>query len=157
MRLLRRFFSVSRTIESRTDEGGYRLSMIYHRKVNPLSFRVTNAPKRIFWSVDHQTDADIIERAYPTLRAAGISLNNPADRKKFVADYRKAKLQLIVEQSNLEGYELLQDDQLPDTEVNLSTWLIKNQTKALASEDMVFMDFRAPIEIEAFLVPDSVM
>ena len=91
------------------------------------------------------------------MRAAGITLNNQLDRNKFVADYRKAKLQLIAEQSNLEGYELLQDDQLPDREVNMATWLIKNQTKALASEEMVFMDFRAPIEIEAFLVPDSIM
>ena len=78
-------------------------------------------------------------------------------RNKFVQDYRMAKLQLMVEQAKLDGYELLPADQMPAKDENVATWLIKNQTKALASEKMTFLDFRAPIEIEAFIISDSMM
>ena len=63
----------------------------------------------------------------------------------------------MVEHAKFEGYELLPADQMPNTDENVATWLIKNQTKALATEKMTFMDFRAPIEIEAFIVSESVM
>ena len=120
-------------------------------------FRNTDAPKRIFWSKDHQTDEEIIEEVYPAIRNANTSLNTVANRNKLIQDYRKAKLELIAECPNFQGYELVQDDQLPTDTVSLAAWLVKNQTKSMASENTVFMDFKAPLEFEAMLVPKNAM
>ena len=113
--------------------------------------------KRIFWSKDHQSDADIIERAYPALQKANIKLSKESDRAKFVAEYRREKLRLIVDQAKLDGFELASNDQLPSDKTLLTTWLIRNQSKALTDDRQVFMDFRAPIEFEVRIVSENTM
>ena len=107
--------------------------------------------------LDHQDDATIIEMATPDLRKAGVSLYSPESRTSFLAQYKKAKLDLIAKNPLFRAYELVNEDQRPTTDTTLASWLIRNQAKALASEKMVFIDFRAPIEWEALLVSDDVM
>ena len=122
-----------------------------------MLFRLTNAPNRIFAMLDHQDDATIIEMATPDLRKAGVSLHSQESRKTFLAQYKKAKLDLIVKNPLFGAYELVNEDQRPTKDTTLASWLIRNQAKAMASEKMVFIDFRAPIEWEALLVSDDVM
>ena len=122
-----------------------------------LLFRIANAPKRVFFSVDHQTDEQILKRTEPALERDDIVLATEQDKNNFVDQYRKEKLKLIMEQLNHPEYEMVQEDQLPTRGITMAAWLIRNQTKALATEKMIFLDFRAPIEFEAFLVPDDIM
>ena len=122
-----------------------------------MLFRLQDAPKRIFWSLDHQTDEDIIEHAYPAIRRAGSSLNTVAVRADFLRKYKKAKLELIAKCTHLKGYELAQPDQIPTLEGSLAQWLVRNQSRALGTEQATFMDFRAPIEIEALIVPNNLL
>ena len=136
---------------------GRRIFTIKNGQQYHFCFRNTDTPKRIFWSKDHQTDEEIIEEVYPAIRHANTSLNTVAVRNKLIRDYRKAKLELIAESPNLQGYELVQDDQMPTDNMSLATWLVRNQTKVMTSERMVFMDFKAPLEFEAVLVPKSAM
>ena len=86
-----------------------------------------------------------------------IVLATEQDKADFIDQYRKEKLKLVMERLNQPGYELVNEDQLPSRDITIAAWLIRNQTKALATEKMIFLDFRAPIEIEAFLVPDDIM
>ena len=116
-----------------------------------------DAPKRIFWFLDHQTDEEIIEQAYPAIRQAGSSLNTVAVRADFLRKYKKAKLELMAKCSHLQGYELAQSDQIPNSEVSLAQWLIRNQTRAFGTEKATFMDFQAPIELEALIVPKNLL
>ena len=122
-----------------------------------LSFRLENAPKRIFWSIDHQTDDEIIELAYPAIKKAKTSLNTAKARADFLAEYKKAKLALIAKCPHLTNYEMVQTDQLPSKDLSLAAWLIRNQTRAFATEEITFMDFRAPIELEALVVPRNLL
>ena len=122
-----------------------------------MCFRSTEALKQIFWSLDHQTDDEIIERAYPAITAAGANVSSHNVRQEFVQDYRRAKLELIAQVPNLAKYELMSKDQAPDQNLSLAAWLVRNQVKALGTERMVFMDFEAPIEFEALMLPDAVM
>ena len=129
----------------------------YHDSLIILIFRNINEPKRIFWFKDHQTDSDIVEEVYPYLRQAGTSISTVEVRSKLIRDYKKAKLELISQCEHLQGYELVQDDQLPADSMALSAWLVRNQTRAMATEQVVFMDFKAPLEIEALLVPKTAL
>ena len=54
-------------------------------------------------------------------------------------------------------YEPVQDDQFPSPDGSIAAWLMKNQTKAMASEQMRFMDFQAPIEMEALIIPSALV
>ena len=126
-----------------------------HLKI--CTYRAATAVKRVFYTVDHQTDEQILRRAEPALERADIVIADENDQKLFVDFYRREKLKLIMSQLNQSEYEMVQEDQLPTRDLTMAAWLIKNQTKALATEKMTFLDFRAPIEIEAFLVPDDVM
>ena len=78
-------------------------------------------------------------------------------RQDFVRDYRRAKLELIAQVPNLVKYEVMSRDQSPDENLSLAAWLVRNQVKALGTERMVFMDFEAPIEFEALMLPDDIM
>ena len=120
-------------------------------------FRLQDAPKRIFWSVDHQTDEEIIEQSYPEIRRAGSSLNTVAVRSDFLIKYKKAKLELIAKCSHLQGYELAPPDQIPTQDLALAQWLIRNQSRAFGTNQVTFLDFRAPIEIEALIVPNNLL
>ena len=120
-----------------------------------IIFRTENAPKIIFWSNDHQTDEQIIEAVTPAIRRAGTSLTTVTARKKFLSDYKRAKLEIIAKCPDLKGYEVVESDQRPSDDLSLAAWLIKNQTRAMASERQTFMDFQAPVEFEALLVPKS--
>ena len=122
-----------------------------------MLFRSTDALKQIFWSLDHQTDDEIIERAYPAITSAGVNFSNQDVRREFVQEYRRVKLELIAQVPNLAKYELMPRDQSPDHNLSLAAWLVRNQVKALGTERMVFMDFEAPIEIEALMLPDALM
>ena len=113
--------------------------------------------KRIFWSVDHQTDNEILDSTKQDLERADITLETVQDRKSFLQQYKRAKLQIIAESPHLDGYELVQPDQLPSEDMILAAWLVQNQSKAISSPEMAFMDFRAPIEIEALLVPQNLL
>ena len=106
---------------------------------------------------DHQTNDDIIERAFPALQKAGVRLTSTQDRELFCTEYRKLKLSTVAKTLEGHGYELISETQAPEKDCMLATWLIKNQTKALATEEMTFLDFRAPIEIQALMLSDNVM
>ena len=121
------------------------------------SFRTQNTVKRIFWSLDHQTDDEILDATYRELEQANIKLQNSLVKRNFCENYRRAKTELIAKNPNLIGYEMVQPDQMPGDDEILAAWLIKNQTKAITSSDSVIMDFRAPIEMEALLVPQNLM
>ena len=118
---------------------------------------MTSPLKRVFFSLDHQSDEQILARAEPALERADVVMATEKDRKDFVDQYRREKLKLIMQQLNLPEYELVSDDQMPSRDITMAAWLIRNQTKALATEKMILLDFRAPIEFEAFLVPDDIM
>ena len=120
-------------------------------------FRSVSSMKRIFWSVDHQTDNEILDATKDELARADIALETGNDRRLFIQQYKRAKLQLISESPHLEGYELTPPDQLPNDDMILAAWLVQNQTKAISAPDMAFMDFKAPIEIEALLVPRNLL
>ena len=107
--------------------------------------------------MDHHDDATMIEEAMPELRKAGVSLHSAQARADFLSQYKRAKLELIAKSSSLADYEIVKDDQMPLADTSLAAWLIRNQSKAMASEKMIFLDFRAPIEIEALLISDDVM
>ena len=107
--------------------------------------------------MDHQTDNEILDASKEELSRAGIALETGQDRRLFVHQYKKAKLQLIAQSPHLEGYELVQPDQAPSDDMILAAWLVQNQSKAISSPEMAFMDFRAPIEIEALLVPQNLL
>ena len=121
------------------------------------SFRLTNVPNRMFAIRDHRTDEDIIEKSYPQIRNAGATLDSVEARANFLREYKVAKLKMISRLEAFTDYEVVKDDQIPDENTTLASWLIKNQAKALSTEQMVLIDFRAPIEIEALLVADNVM
>ena len=106
---------------------------------------------------DHQTNDDIIERSFAALQQAGVKLNSPKDQEAFCAEYRKIKLEAIASMLKNHGYEIISANQMPEKDCVLATWLIKNQTKALATEEMTFLDFRAPIEMQALMLSDNVM
>ena len=106
---------------------------------------------------DHRTDEDIVEKSYPQIREAGVALATAEARANFIHDYKVAKLKMIARLDAFSDYEVVKDDQIPDADTTLASWLIKNQAKALNTEQMVLIDFRAPIEIEALLVQDEVM
>ena len=107
--------------------------------------------------LDHQDDATIIEMATPELRKVGASLYSQESRNAFLSQYKKAKLDLIVKNPLFGAYELVNEDQRPTKDTTLASWLIRNQAKAMTSEKMIFIDFRAPIEWEALLVSDDVL
>ena len=95
--------------------------------------------------------------AYPAIKKAKTSLNTAKARADFLVEYKKAKLALIAKCPHLINYELVQSDQLPATDLSLAAWLIRNQTRAFATEEVTFMDFRAPIELEALIVPRNLL
>ena len=107
--------------------------------------------------MDHHDDATMIEEATPELARAGVSLHSAEARADFLAQYKRAKLELVAKSNLLSEYELVKDDQMPELDTSLAAWLVRNQSKAMASEKMVFIDFRAPIEIEALLISDDIM
>ena len=107
--------------------------------------------------MDHHDDATMIEDVTPELARAGITLHSAEARKSFLAQYKRAKLEMIAKSNSFIDYEIVKDDQMPNLDMSLAAWLIRNQQKAMASENMTFIDFRAPIEIEALLVSDDVM
>ena len=98
-----------------------------------------------------------MEQAYPAIRRAKSSLNTVAARADFLQKYKKAKLNLIARCPHLKGYELAQPDQLPNSDIPLAQWLIRNQTRAFGTDKVTFMDFQAPIEIEALIVPNNLL
>ena len=107
--------------------------------------------------MDHQDDASIIEDAAADLRKENVSLHSSEARNSFLAQYKRAKLDRIVKLTSFADYEIVNDNQMPNVDTTLAAWLIRNQTKVLTSEKTVFLDFRAPIELEALLVSDDVM
>ena len=86
-----------------------------------------------------------------------LDLNSNAVKASAIQEYRKAKLELVASSTHLQGYELVQPDQMPTDDLILAAWLIRNQTKALTSPDKTFMDFRAPIEFEALIMPQNLL
>ena len=107
--------------------------------------------------MDHQDDAAIIEDATVDLRKFKVSLHSAEARTSFLAQYKRAKLEMIVQSDPFTDYEIVKDEQMPTMETTLAAWLIRNQAKAMLSEKQVFLDFRAPIEIEALMVSDDVL
>ena len=107
--------------------------------------------------MDHQDDASTIEDAMVDLHKFKVSLHTAEARNAFLSQYKRAKLDLIANSASFTDYEIVKDDQMPNHDTTLAAWLVKNQNKAMTSEKMVFLDFRAPIEIEALLVSDDVM
>ena len=107
--------------------------------------------------MDHHDDATMIEEAIPELAKVGVTLHSAQARNDFLAQYKRAKLELVAKSNLLADYEIVKDDQMPLHDTSLAAWLVRNQTKAMASEKMTFIDFRAPIEIEALLISDDVM
>ena len=95
--------------------------------------------------------------AYPEIRKAKSSLATAKAKADFLAEYKKAKLALITKCPHLNNYELVQSDQLPSKDLSLAAWLIRNQTRAFGTEEATFMDFRAPIELEALIVPRNLL
>ena len=107
--------------------------------------------------MDHHDDASMIEEAYPELNKAGVSLSSADSRSSFLAQYKRAKLEMIAKLPSFTDYEIVKDDQMPTQDTTMAAWLIRNQSKIISMEKTAFLDFRAPIEIEALLVSDDVM
>ena len=79
-------------------------------------------------------------------------------REEFLRQHHKARTLLMTRSDHLKSeYEPVQDDQFPLPDGSIASWLMKNQTKAMASEQMRFMDFQAPIEMEALIIPGALM
>ena len=135
----------------------YCVGAIVQRFSKKFYLRTQNTTKRIFWSLDHQTDDEILDLTQKELEKAQVKLQDATAKRSFIDNYRRAKTEIIAKSDHLAGYELVQADQMPSNTEILAAWLIKNQTKAILSTDNVVMDFRAPIEIEALLAPQNLM
>ena len=107
--------------------------------------------------MDHQDDATLLEEAKSDLAKVNITLGSNESRKAFLTQYKRAKLELIAKSPFFTDYEIVNDDQMPSSDTTLAAWLIRNQSKAIAANKTVFIDFRAPIEWEVLLVSDDVM
>ena len=112
--------------------------------------------KRVFWSMDHITDDQIVAPVRFLASQANINLEEGDNRAELIKQIRKAKTNLYMASPLLRNrYEAVQDDQYPSPDVPLATWLMKNQNKAMANEQIQFMDFRAPIEMECLILPSK--
>ena len=112
----------------------------------------------MFWSKDHQENHILVEKAIPAAREAGVDLTKPSVRDCFIHHYNKMKLDLITSHPNLpSSYQLVQEDQSPDFGTMFGSWLIQNQAKTVANDKMVMLNFNAPIEFEALMIPNSIV
>lgn len=66
-------------------------------------------------------------------------------------------MHLIAKLPPFSDYTVVNDDQTLTDETVLASWLVKNQAKSLTKENSSFIDFRAPVEFEALMVPDELM
>ena len=108
--------------------------------------------------MDHVTDDQILAPAIFLDGQAKIHLEDQNNRSELIRQLRKAKTNLFMASPKLKkNYEAVQEDQYPSPDVPLAAWLMKNQTKAMANEQLQFMDFRAPIEMECLILPSKAM
>ena len=113
--------------------------------------------KRVFWSQDHNQDAQIIQATNFLSPQDRVDVNQSPIKEEFLRQHHKARTLLMTQSDHLKSeYEPVQDDQFPSPDGSIASWLMKNQTKAMASEQMRFMDFQAPIEMEALIVPGAI-
>lgn len=121
-------------------------------------FRAKIDRKRIFWSQDHNQDELVVQQAATKAAQENIDLTQDLLREDFLRQYWKARTLLMAQSEPLKAeYEPVQEDQYPTPNGTIAAWLMKNQTKSMASEQMRFMDFQAPIEMEALIMPSALM
>ena len=108
--------------------------------------------------MDHNQDEMTLESAKTAAEQEGIDLTKSAVKEEYLRLYQKAKTALLANSEHLnENYEMVQDDQYPLPGMQIASWLMKNQNKAVATEQMRFMDFQAPIEMECLIVPSLIL
>ena len=108
--------------------------------------------------MDHLTDEQMLAPVRFLASQAKIDLEKEENKNELVKQLRKAKTNLFTASPLLRNvYETVQEDQYPSPDIPLATWLMKNQTKAMASQQLQFMDFRAPIEMECLILPSMAM
>ena len=93
-----------------------------------------------------------------TAQDAGVNIHQVAQREEFLWQYKKVVTKLRADSVALKiHYEMVQDDQYITPNTTVAEWLIKNQNKVMNAENLCFMDFQAPIEIEAMILPNSIL
>ena len=121
-------------------------------------FRVTPGKPRVFWSMDHNQEDVMIAEAIPVAARANIDLEKMGVREEYLRQYKKARTALLAQSDHLKNdYEMVQDDQYPTPNMQIASWLMKNQTKSVGTEQMKFMDFQAPLELECLVAPGQIL
>ena len=121
------------------------------------SIRSAQQKAKIFKLVDQQSEADKIQQGMDLAKAAGLELNKNSAKKEYVKRVAFQQLKLCKSVSILEPFAIPTWEQMYDDDQTFLSFLLSNQNQAIATENPLLFDFKAPLELEIMLLRDSQM
>ena len=95
-----------------------------------------------------------LKRAVAIADNAGTPMTKESQKKRFLREMQYHQLQLAKEVSILDPYEAPEKHEVPDIEMTLLAYLLRQQNQTLMSDKPVLLDFKAPLEIDLILLND---
>ena len=121
------------------------------------SIRTAQQKAKIFKLVDQQSEADKIQQGVDLAKAAGLELNKNSAKKEYLKRVAFQQLKLCKSVSILEPFAIPTWEQMYDDDQTFLSFLLSNQNQAIATENPLLFDFKAPLELEIMLLRDSQM